>query len=163
MQIGFLIAALLVGVIALAVALQVDDWSRDLTSNTAQTSEGADDPDLRPLATSTTGAKLAADVKRAAESLPGWSVVAVDTGQLEVVVRLVRTTKLFRFKDDITVRIVDQGPQRLLTVTSRSRVGKGDLGQNPRNIKELLGAIRSQIEGENDTHRMQDFVPEGRS
>jgi uncharacterized protein (DUF1499 family) len=53
---------------------------------------------------------------------------------------------LFRFKDDITVRVINRGSERVLAAKSRSRVGKGDLGQNPRNLKQLLEAVRTKLE-----------------
>ncbi len=55
--------------------------------------------------------------------------------------RAVRTTPLFRFRDDVTVRVHADGDGTRAEVTSASRIGKGDLGQNPRNIKELLRAV----------------------
>ncbi|MFM9066415.1 MAG: DUF1499 domain-containing protein [Planctomycetota bacterium] len=77
-----------------------------------------------------------------------------------IVIRLTRSTKLFRFVDDVTVRIEpltpdstdaaaapdrqQESPQVRLQAESKSRVGRGDLGQNPRNIRELLDSLRAQ-------------------
>jgi uncharacterized protein (DUF1499 family) len=47
-----------------------------------------------------------------------------------------------RYKDDIRLSIKPADSGSLLSAESRSRVGRGDLGQNPRNLRELLGAIR---------------------
>ena len=62
-------------------------------------------------------------------------------------VMFVRTSRLFRFKDDITMRIEDQGRERVVTGESRSRVGKGDLGQNPRNLRRLMTELRAVLDG----------------
>jgi uncharacterized protein (DUF1499 family) len=54
----------------------------------------------------------------------------------------VRTTPLMRYKDDIRVRIVPAASGSRVSAESRSRIGRGDLGQNPRNLRELLAAVR---------------------
>ena len=55
--------------------------------------------------------------------------------------RAVRKTRLFRFRDDVTARVYPDPDGARLDITSASRLGKGDLGQNPRNIEELLRAV----------------------
>jgi uncharacterized protein (DUF1499 family) len=58
---------------------------------------------------------------------------------------LVRTTRLFRFQDDVSLTIVRSDHSTGITAMSRSRVGVGDLGQNPRNIREILNALRVRL------------------
>jgi uncharacterized protein (DUF1499 family) len=81
--------------------------------------------------------RLLAAFIRAVETLPRWS--AGPSGEGEV--RAVRTTRLLRFRDDVKVRVFAEGAGAGAELTSNSRIGKGDLGQNPRNIKELLRAV----------------------
>ena len=86
-------------------------------------------------------AELALD---AASGLARWQLVEQNESGGIIQLHFVRATPLWRFKDDIRVRIAPAaGGGSLLTAESRSRVGKGDLGQNPRNLRELLGAIRA--------------------
>ena len=61
-------------------------------------------------------------------------------------VHAVFTTRLMRYRDDVTMRIqnLDGGQGVLVTAESRSRVGRADFGQNPRNLKEILGPLRAQ-------------------
>jgi uncharacterized protein (DUF1499 family) len=134
MQIGLVLVAVLISAVVLLLALQVDDWGRDLTTNVAETSDQSDDPDLRPLVAAVSMNELVEIVKRVATTLPGWVLEAEEGGQQETVLWFTRTTRLFRFKDDITVRVINRGSERVLAAKSRSRVGKGDLGQNPRNL-----------------------------
>jgi uncharacterized protein (DUF1499 family) len=82
-------------------------------------------------------------VRGAVEGLPRWRLEA----QEGEVVRAVRTTRLFRFKDDVTARVSSDPKGARLELTSASRIGKGDLGQNPRNLKELLGAVEREVGG----------------
>ncbi|MEQ8791222.1 MAG: DUF1499 domain-containing protein [Pirellulaceae bacterium] len=129
-----------------SAALTIDDWSRDLATNHAATSENADDEALRPVHAKLSVSQLAALVKQSAEELPRWELAEEVSGQGEVVrLNYVRTTALLRFRDDITVTISPEGEGSLITAESQSRVGKGDLGQNPRNLRELLGGVRRRL------------------
>lgn len=76
-------------------------------------------------------------VRRAAEALPRWSLEAPEGSE----VRAVRTTRLFRFRDDVTARVRPDPDGARLELTSTSRLGRDDLGQNPRNLEELLRAV----------------------
>ena len=81
--------------------------------------------------------RLIPAVRRAVEELPRWSLEAVEDSE----VRAVRKTRLFRFKDDVTARVHPDPDGARLQLKSASRLGRGDLGQNPRNLEELLRAI----------------------
>jgi uncharacterized protein (DUF1499 family) len=87
--------------------------------------------------------RLLPAVRRVVEGLPRWSQEAADGSE----VRAVRKTRLFRFRDDVTARVrPDPGGARL-ELTSASRLGRGDLGQNPRNLEELLRAVDRETGG----------------
>jgi len=137
--------AVLAGVGLLVVALQVDDWGRDLTTNVAETAPDAAEPLLRPMTVSLTADEVAELVLGAAAALPRWRFVSeeVDNGTRRL--RFVRTSRLFRFRDDITVWIDDVGAQRIVRARSASRVGNADLGQNPRNLRALMRALRDRV------------------
>lgn len=146
------IVAVLVGLLALlliVLVMTVDDWSRDLTTNHAETSPAAADPQLRPIVAEQSPADLADLVESVAEQLPNWSLQERQAGET-IVLKLVRTTPMFRFRDDITVRIApgETGTGALLSAESQSRVGRGDLGQNPRNLKALLDPLRERLKRE---------------
>jgi uncharacterized protein (DUF1499 family) len=81
--------------------------------------------------------RLLSDVRRAVEGLPRWSLEASEGNE----VGAVRKTRLFRFADDVTARVYPDPDGARLELTSSSRLGKGDLGQNPRNLEELLRAV----------------------
>ena len=142
--IGLLMFLLLAA--ALMLAFTVDDWSRDLTSNHAATSETAANDALRPIFSSRAPDELARIVVAAVAEMPQWEHLKTDAQDDDIVLSLVRSTKLMRFQDDVTVTIAatSDGGSRL-DAASRSRVGVGDLGQNPRNLIELLSAIRRRL------------------
>jgi uncharacterized protein (DUF1499 family) len=74
--------------------------------------------------------------------LPRWR----HEGTRGAVIWLTRRTRIFRFVDDIHV-VVEPAPtgSRLL-LRSASRVGKDDLGQNARNLGELLTALDARAQ-----------------
>lgn len=147
-MIGWLLLGVgaIVFVLVVAVALTVDDWSRDLVTNHAATDERASDPVLRPIRAQSGVAELAAVVVESAQALPKWSVASQEVDPATATIRLVRTTPLWRFRDDITVRITADADESVIAAESRSRVGKGDLGQNPRNLRELLTEVRERLD-----------------
>lgn len=125
--------------------MTIDDWKRDFTTNFAQTSEDAEQPTLRPLRTELSAEEAADAIANWVQSENRWEIADrkrdVD-GNLTL--HLVRTTPLMRFKDDIHVAVATDSVNpnmTLVSATSQSRVGKGDLGQNPRNLKELMRGI----------------------
>ncbi len=92
-------------------------------------------PDIQPLQLKASVVDVWAAILRAAETM-GWRVVASDqdTGVLEAVA----TTRFFRFKDDIVVRMRNDGGGVRVDVRSKSRIGKSDLGANARRIRAFL-------------------------
>lgn len=80
--------------------------------------------------------------ERAIARLPRWRVKSRGADSLKAV----RTTRIFRLEDDVYVRVepAESGGAHL-TLTSASRVGRNDLGQNPRNLKELLAALEAEF------------------
>ena len=87
--------------------------------------------------------RLIPAVRRAVEGLPRWNLEAAEGSE----VRAVRTTRLFRFIDDVTARVHPDPDGARLQLKSASRLGRGDLGQNPHNLEELLRAIDRETGG----------------
>lgn len=86
--------------------------------------------------------KLESAVKEAVEKLPRWTLLSSGDGELHAV----RRTRFFRFEDDVTARIAGRGSHSEVAFESASRVGKSDLGQNSRNLRELLEAIDRELD-----------------
>jgi len=138
-----LAAGALIAVAGIAsVAVQVEDWGRDLSTNVARTSPEASDSLLRPLQSRAGIEQVAAAVRDAVSGLPRWRLAEEQRADSSLVLRCERRTRLFRFIDDVEVLIEQQGAVTIVSAVSRSRVGRGDLGQNPRNIRQLFSALR---------------------
>jgi uncharacterized protein (DUF1499 family) len=57
-------------------------------------------------------------------------------------IQAVATTRVFRFKDDVTITVGRDGQ---VNVHSRSRIGKGDLGANARRIREFQANLAKRL------------------
>ena len=127
------------------VAMQIDDWGRDFNTNVAETDPAAVDKLLRPLSSDAGLEEVVSTLRDVVTALPRWRLAAEERDASSVTLRCERTTRFLRFTDDVVVRVEDRGESRRVSAVSRSRVGRGDLGQNPRNIKELFGALRENL------------------
>ena len=154
---------IVVGIVLIAavagVAWQVDDWRRDLSTNFAGTSDDGADELLRPVRTSHRRERVIELVKESAAALSQWALVDVQSSSDRTTLHFVRTTPLLRFKDDIQVTVADTASGATIHAESKSRVGRGDLGQNPRNLKELLGRLRTLLDAEPATERTPTPAP----
>ena len=73
----------------------------------------------------------------------GWNIVAAtpETGLIEATA----TTGLLRFKDDVVIRVVENGAGATLDIRSVSRVGMSDLGTNAKRIETFLAALKAKL------------------
>ncbi|MEE3327065.1 MAG: DUF1499 domain-containing protein [Myxococcota bacterium] len=53
------------------------------------------------------------------------------------------TTPVFRFVDDVTVRVLPAGSSAVIDVRSKSRDGQGDLGTNAKRIQACLSRVKA--------------------
>jgi uncharacterized protein (DUF1499 family) len=111
---------------------------RWLSKNWANTTEPSH-PDLAPLELPGPVADAVQRVKAAVAGLPRWAIA----GESRHGLHLTRTTRVFRFTDDVRLTFTSHDRGTSIHAESRSRVGKGDLGQNRRNILELWRAVRT--------------------
>jgi uncharacterized protein (DUF1499 family) len=142
----FYLGIAVVGIFLLVVAtllFQVEDWSRDLSTNFAETSKEAKDPRLHPVVTSRSTDEVNDAIEKFVANHASWSSAELPADNSTL--QLVRTSKLMRYKDDVTVTLstLEDGGT-LIEAKSQSRVGKGDFGQNPRNLRMLLEAMRTE-------------------
>ena len=121
--------------------MSLKEW---LTKNIYVTTPNNAEPFFRPRKYAKAKEEVAAVVQETLGSLARWKVVEYRENQGRI--HATHTTRLFRFVDDVNIYIV-QGLDGItkLEIISQSRVGKGDLGQNKRNIKELLTALDAKM------------------
>jgi len=110
-----------------------------LSTNVAETTPDSAFPELRPRTYAAPAALMFDVARRAAEALH-WelSTVEPEARKIEAVV----TTRVIKFKDDVTIRVEADGEERsTLFARSASRVGKWDLGANSRHIMDLFETV----------------------
>ena len=102
-------------------------------------------PNLKSLEIEKTALAMLPDIIDAAR-YAGWTVTAIN--MQAGLVEATDTTSVFRFVDDIVIRIRPIGPNTtVLDIRSKSRDGKGDLGANAARIERFayeLGRIDKQ-------------------
>jgi uncharacterized protein (DUF1499 family) len=138
---GLLVGVLLLGGIGAGV-LALRSWPM---INIVETGRTPEYPDIQPR----TYQKPAAEVFDAAvhvvNRLPRWSLVGYDEKQGDI--QAESRTVLWRFVDDVRVRVRSHGRGAAVDVRSASRVGRGDFGQNARRIRVFLEELDRQLAG----------------
>ena len=101
-------------------------------------------PDLEPIRLDVPPDEALHRAQRAAEEL-GWTVVEVDEsdGRLEANA----TSRIFRFVDDIVVRVRQDAGGSIVDLRSTSRVGESDLGANAARIQAFRERLGGQADG----------------
>jgi uncharacterized protein (DUF1499 family) len=95
-------------------------------------------PDLAPIAVASPPTTTFAEVRSAIERF-GWKIAAADASS--GVIEATDTSRIFRFVDDIVVRVRPDGAGARVDVRSKSREGRGDLGVNAARIRRLRDAL----------------------
>jgi hypothetical protein len=113
-----------------------------LNTNVAETTPDSQFPELRLRRYDAPPALIFDVTRKAVERLRWEAVFDHETKEIKAVV----TTKLWKFKDDVTIQIQPAQPSgSLLVVRSASRVGKGDLGANTRHIMNLVEIVDGTV------------------
>ena len=92
-------------------------------------------PDIQPMKSADPPAQLFERALAAAKGM-GWEIIAAEPGEGRI--EATATTKWFKFKDDVVIRIRAQDGGSRLDIRSMSRLGRSDLGTNARRIREYL-------------------------
>lgn len=113
--------------------------------NDVETGKTPEYPDLKPRDYNASADTVAHAAKAAIARLPAWTVVGAGHGAAGAEIQAVHTTRVLRFKDDVTIRLTRTSGRTHVSIRSKSRVGSWDFGQNARNIRELLGALDREL------------------
>ncbi len=111
--------------------------------NDVKTGESSEYPELQPQHF-TVATYKAFDAALATAKDFGWEIVREDrqVGEIDAV----ETTKILRFKDDVTITVKPGvGENCTVYVHSRSRVGKGDFGTNARRILRFQAELAKRL------------------
>jgi uncharacterized protein (DUF1499 family) len=129
-------------VLAVLVALRLVAAFIWPTINDVTTGVTQEYPDLKPQRFEQSAERVFAAALATAKDM-GFEVTAQAPERGEI--GAVATTPVFRFKDDVTIRVVREGNASVVTVRSHSRIGKGDLGANARRIRDFQAALVKRL------------------
>lgn len=130
----------------------IDNLIRGLTMNVASISPHAKDPGLRTLVADADQNTVVQAVTAWADAEPLWQIVDTDVNSDTARITMVRTTRVLRFKDDVIVTLsTNDDGETQMNATSQSRIGKGDLGQNARNLRKLQSGVSDILRGSSHT------------
>ena len=97
-------------------------------------------PDIQPLILDEPPARAFERALVAARSM-GWDIAAAspEEGRIEATA----TTRWFRFKDDVVIRVTPSATGSRIDVRSKSRLGRSDLGTNAKRIRAYFAKLRA--------------------
>jgi len=96
-------------------------------------------PDIAPLVLNVPADRAFEHALAAARDM-GWDILAAEKSQGRI--EATATTRWFRFKDDVVVRIRPEGAGARIDVRSKSRIGLSDLGANARRVRAYMALLR---------------------
>lgn len=103
-------------------------------------------PDIQPASLDEPPARAFERALAAARSL-NWEIVAAVPAEGHI--EATDTTRWFRFKDDIVIRVTANGTGSRVDIRSKSRLGRSDLGTNARRIREFLRVLNARAAAAN--------------
>lgn len=100
-------------------------------------------PEVAPVTTTLPLARAFNEALEVVESMPGWTIVAVDAdaGRIEAS----QQSRWFRFTDDIVIRVVGDEAGARIDMRSISRQGQSDYGVNATRIRTYMRALWKRI------------------
>lgn len=120
-------------------------WARliiYLGSHVAETRPDHPFPELRPHFYAVPPDRLYAAAREAIAGL-GWGIASEDP--VGLCLTAVVESALWRFKDDVVVRVEPTEGGSTLGLRSSSRIGRGDLAANTRHLLNLYAAIEERL------------------
>lgn len=135
-------AKVALALLAAAAAVALTRWP---LINDVETGRTPEYPDLRVQRFTAPEQRVTRAARAAVTALPGWELIGSGRGPGGAELQAVASTRVLRFKDDVTVRIRKKDDLTEVSVRSRSRVGKADFGQNARNIRAFQAELERQM------------------
>lgn len=114
-------------------------WPRINDVKTGATPEYAD---LQPQRFNQPMEKVFAAAQEVSQT-QGWEIR--ETKPEQGIIEAVATTRLFKFKDDVTITVSNEGSSTVVNVRSKSRIGKGDMGANARRIRTFQAELAKKL------------------
>jgi uncharacterized protein (DUF1499 family) len=141
MKANKIFAGIIVGLVLLASSPFILGliWPR---INDVRTGETPQYPDIQPQRFKQPGGPVFAAALAVAQA-SGWEIRLTDVAQ--GVIEATATTRLLKFKDDVTITVTQANGATVVNLRSKSRIGKGDLGTNARRIRAFQAELAKRL------------------
>lgn len=110
--------------------------------NDVATGETPAYPNLQPQSFAASAEAVYAAALASAKAI-GLEIASADESRGEI--RGVATTRIMRFKDDVTITVTREGERTIVSIRSASRLGHSDFGVNAKRIERLQAEIASRL------------------
>ncbi|MFN0107883.1 MAG: DUF1499 domain-containing protein [Blastocatellia bacterium] len=141
MKLNKIFPFILIGIILLAGSpfLLGAIWPR---INDVQTGKTPQYADLQPQRFTQPMEKVFAAALEVSQA-QGWELREAKPNQ--GIIEAIATTRLLKFKDDVTITVSNEGSSTVVNVRSKSRIGKGDMGTNARRIRAFQMELAKKL------------------
>ena len=123
-------------VFAAVIPLRPDGSNEiEYAGKSAADAQAAQYPDIKPI-DSSLGKSEAFDRALEVANDMGLEIVSQDseTGIIEAIA----STRFFKFKDDVIIRVSENGANSIVDIRSHSRIGRGDRGKNAERVRSFI-------------------------
>jgi uncharacterized protein (DUF1499 family) len=98
--------------------------------------------DLKPAVVAAPPGDVYGRALKAAQAMPAWRITRSDPAATTI--EAVATSALFRFEDDVVIRVRPEGDGRSrVDMRSKSRDGQGDIGANTKRIRDYMAQLEA--------------------
>ena len=104
-------------------------------------------PDLQPLHLKVAPERAFSAVSAVAGKIRSWTVVKVDPVGRTLLAEA--RTRLWRFVDDVVIRVEEQAGGSVVHMRSSSRIGVYDFGTNAARIRKFLARVERAVKSPN--------------
>ena len=111
--------------------------------NEVSTGETPQYPDIRPQSLRFSPDLVLERAVETIDDLPRWETATVDRESR--VIDAEAATWLLGFTSDITITVEPRGSGCIVQMSSKSRIGRGDFGQNARNIRLFQSSLEDNL------------------
>jgi uncharacterized protein (DUF1499 family) len=136
-RVGLVVAVLIV------VRVVVGCFFPSLNINDVTTGKTPQYPDIQPQRFAKPVGEVFDAASAVAHAQEEWEVTQED--RANGTIQAVATTRMMRFKDDVTITVAAAGDGTTVDMRSHSRVGKGDFGTNARRIRAYQADLAKRL------------------
>ena len=149
-------AAIWVAIVIAYILIGIDDWSRDWVEHEATLRFEPTNRRVGQLLAAPRGhpnhvsmSQWSDAVQWAGNRIKNLEFAGEVSDDDTLILTFVRTHRLLRLRDDVTVRVTRVGAERRIETHSKARLGIGDLGRNPKTIRRLYDELEDVLSESN--------------